>query len=246
MSAKIYKAIFRLDYPLSYSIVDRLGEYCEFINNKTAHEPFAESKGVIEMNRHLIIFDSKINDDRCVLNLDIKSFNSGIDFPKGCDISSLARFPLFSLADEVIEKLEQNSKIKYDRIGFRIFLLIEDEKLKFANLLDYIWDNNVIFTEAFKDHYPQRDDIGLVYEASAKDNEKIRLSLGPYQKQESKRYFSLENDVQEGIIFDIDISQTKINLPKLNLVKFIHKYQKTYEHFVGYTIEQFKKEGILT
>jgi hypothetical protein len=243
MNANIYKAIFRLDYPISYRIVDRLGEYLEFITNKTNEKPFTESNGALSMANHSIAHNSKIGDDVFTLNLDVKSCDAVIEFPKGLEISKLNKCPLFSLADEVIEKLEDGTKFKYDRIGFRVFLIIEETKLDFNQLRDYVWNCNKTFGDAIIGRYEQREDIGLVFEASAKDDEKIRYALGPYKEKESQRYFVLKNDVKEGLIFDIDIWQNKISLPKLKLVKSISSYQKTYDSIIIYTIKQM--EGIL-
>jgi len=241
MNAKIYKAIFRLDYPMSYGIVDHLGEYLEFIQNKTDQEPFSKSIGRLNTVSHSISNDCKIGNDVFSLNLSIKSFDAVIEFQNGIDIKKLPKCPLFSLADEVIEKLEEGNRFKYDRIGFRVFLIAENPKFTFKGLLDLIWDCNSIFGDALlKERYTEKEDIALVYEATSKDGEKIRYQCGPYQEKEATKRFSLKNDIKEGFIADIDIWQSKVTLPKLKLVSFINDYQKIYDKIIKNTPELLK------
>lgn len=241
MNAKIYKAIFRLDYPISYGIVDHLGEYLEFISNKTDQKPFSESKGTLDMIAHSIVNSCKIGNDVFTLNLSIKAFDAVIEFQNGIDFQKLAKCPLFSLADEVIEKLEEGNRFKYNRIGFRVFLIAEDSKLTFNGLRDIIWNCNTTFGDALKERYTERVDIALVYEAKSKDDERIRYQCGPYQEKEAAKYFSLKNDVKEGFIVDIDIWQGKVTLPKLKLVNFINDYQKIYDKMIQNTHEQLEQ-----
>jgi hypothetical protein len=239
MNAKIYKAIFRLDYPISYRIFDHLGEYLEFISNKTDQPPFFESKGVLNIVSHSIVNNCKIGNDVFTLNLSIKDFDAVIEFQDGIDIKKLPKCPLFSLADEIIEKLEEGNRSKYDRVGFRVFLIAENSKLTFNGLRDRIWDCNSTFGDALlKDRYTEKEDIALVYEASSKNDEKIRYQCGPYQEKEVTKYFSLKNNIKEGFIADIDIWQSKVTLPKLKLVSFINEYQKIYDKIIKNTYEQ--------
>jgi len=230
---KVFKTIFRLDFASSaYKILDKLGEYYELIDKKINQKPFSEGKGNINPLNHSLTQTAKVADDILTLNLDLRTFNAIIEFQNGKDVDELAKNPLFPLADQIIEKIETEHYPKYKRIGIRSFIIIQRGDFKFEKLRDYIWNCNKIFGEPLTSIYENRYDIGIIFEASSNDEEYIRFKLGPYQKKEQAKYFSLKNNIEEGLIFDIDNWQSNISIPNLTLVKLIRQHQKTYNDLV--------------
>lgn len=59
-----------------------------------------------------------------------------------------------------------------------------------------------------------------------------QLILGPYQNNERAKYFTLTNEIKEGMIFDIDIWQSNISIPKLKIVELLKSHQNIYKEVV--------------
>lgn len=232
MAEKIFKTILRLDFPMVYRLYDKLGEYLELTHLITSEKPFIKGKGELNTLNHSMHNTSKIGEDIFTLNLDLKTFNTVVEFKDGLNISKLNKSPLFSLCSEFIKKLEDDNVIKYSRIGFRSFIVIERPEYKFDKLRDYIWKANQVFGDTLKDIFGQKNDIAIVFESKSDQDEDIRLTLGPYQQSETSKYFNLENNIKEGLILDVDIWQTKISVPMFNLDKLINRCQKVYSDLI--------------
>jgi hypothetical protein len=230
---RIYKSIFRLDFPLAYKILDKLGEYLELIKNKTDENPYSKGRENIDLVRHSLSHTANIGENTFTLNLDLKTFNAVIEFQDGISVDKLYKIELFSLADEIIEKLEDDHSSKYDRIGFRSYILSERKEFKFLKLRDFIWGLNEIFGVSIANHFEEKHDIGIVLEAKSESEEWIKLQLGPYHHNEQSRYFTLENSIREGLIYDIDIWEQKISVPKYNMIESIRNHQNIYKKLIN-------------
>lgn len=229
---KIYKTIFRLDYPLAYKILDNLGGYLEFIRKRTSQKPFSNGIGNINLLQHSLRHSGKVGDDPFTLNLDLKTFNAVLEINNGQEIGNLSKNPLFKLADDLIEYIEIEHSSNYERIGVRNYILIKDEKIKFNELNDYIWNCNKAFGYPLSQFFNQKQDIAVVFEAKSANDENIRIQLGPYKNEERPKYFSLNNEIEEGMILDIDIWQINVSLPKLKLETLVHRHEKIYNEVV--------------
>lgn len=233
MIMKAFKTIFRLDFPLAYRILDKLGEYLELIHIKTNQNPFSEGKGNVNLIEHSLSYNAKVADDIFSLNLDTKTFNAVIEYQGGSELNVLAKHPLFILADEVIEKLEKEHSSRYKRIGIRSYIIIQKKEFDFVKIRDYMWNSNKIFGDPLTSLFHTKYDIGVTFEAQSDNEEYIRVNLGPYHEREISKYFSLKNELKEGFIFDIDIWQGNISIPQIKLVELIHRYQKVYSELVS-------------
>jgi hypothetical protein len=63
--------------------------------------------------------------------------------------------------------------------------------------------------------------------SSDKRKENLRLSFGPYKKEESKKYFILENEIKEGLIFDVDVWQRKVKIPNFKIKERVSSFEKS-------------------
>ncbi|MBN1998947.1 hypothetical protein JW935_15415 [candidate division KSB1 bacterium] len=138
----------------------------------------------------------------------------------------------FNFQKILLKKLEEDHSTKYDRVGFRSFILFKKENLRFSKIRDHIWADNKTFGDPLAELFKEKQDIGVTFEAKSKDEHFLRIRLGPYHNEEKVKYFFLENNVDEGLIFDIDIWQTNISIPQLKLVEIIRTYQKYYTDII--------------
>ncbi|MBN1998946.1 hypothetical protein JW935_15410 [candidate division KSB1 bacterium] len=104
---KIFKSIFRFDYPLAYKILDKLGEYLENINNTTKEGPFSDGSGKVDLIQHALSFNAKVNEDVFTLNLNLNTFNAVIEFQNGTEVKTLCKHPLFQFSENIIKKIRR-------------------------------------------------------------------------------------------------------------------------------------------
>lgn len=224
---KIFKTIFRLDFPVAYGILDKLGAYLEFLTSKTRQKPFEAIRTDIDLSQHSITCTAKVVNDFFNISLDLSTLSGFIEFQNGKNINGIAREPIFTLAEELIQKLEMQTNSKYDRIGLRSYIILQKEQLHFESIRDYFWQCNNLIGEILTGFYEVKNDIALAFEAKS-PTEFIRLNLGPYQSSEKNRYFSLKNDIKEGLLIDIDIWESNISIPDFKLVEMIRNHEKKY------------------
>lgn len=218
---KIYKSIFRLDYPISFSILDRLGEHLEFIYNKMQKPDFENIKNDINLQNHSINSHGVVGEDEFNLHLSLNTFNAVIEHKEGLNITTLAKHKIFLLADDVIERLDiERNFSEYERIGVRLFIIKEHPGLKFKKILDYMYKLNNPFSSLFTKNSFEVRDIGLILETKNEYDTFLKLHCGPYQENESIKYFSIQPSVKEGFIMDIDVWEKKIKIPNFKFTEF--------------------------
>lgn len=80
---KIYKAIFRLDYPISYKVVDSLGSYLDFITQKLQKKPFKNFNNSIDFVLHALSSQAELEDGSiCRFNISIKAIDVLVEFAR--------------------------------------------------------------------------------------------------------------------------------------------------------------------
>jgi len=230
---KVFKDIFRLDYPISYSLIDRFGEQLEFITQQTSEAPFKNFGGEFDIANHSITAKGQLNEDRTLIKLDVRTFHAVTEHKDGLEIEKVKKYPLFELADKIVERLEIKMVTEYERIGFRSWILVEEDSLKFDNILKYIVNSNNLFNNVVTKHFSDINDISLVIESKTSDDNYIRINLGPYQEAEVKKYFALTNSIKEGLIIDIDIWQVKVKIPGFKLTEFVKYTQNICYNMVN-------------
>jgi hypothetical protein len=210
----IFKSIIRIDYPLNYSLLDNLGQELEFIQQKTLEDKkFINSQGNIDLLNHSIRQSGKYKKDSYSLNLSLRTLDMIIIHSEGVEIEFLQSGKPIKLFGEMIKKLSVKT---FERIGFRFWVIIEHDNYKFDLIKEYISNSNKLFSDTIKKQFTEVSDIALVYEShSEQDN--TRISLGPYQEGEEKKYDFQSPNIKEGLIFDIDLWENKIKTPNFNL-----------------------------
>lgn len=228
---KIYKAIFRLDYPLNYALLDKLGEHLEFIKKETKSNNFKSVKYDINLINHIITTSGLFGEMPFILNITLKNFDGTLEFTNGLELQEISKLKFFNFIDLVIKKLEVTNST-YERIGFRTYGIHYSEKTKFTYILDSIVSNNKKFTDPFENHFRTPNDVALVIEAIDLKEDSLRVTLGPFKNEEWQKYFSIKPEIKEGIIFDIDSFQMKLDLPGFKMSNFVSKNETLQKNII--------------
>lgn len=236
----IYRAIFRIDYPLSYNIMDKLGAQLDFIQQKVVPMKFDATKFDIDPLKHSISFSGQIDKNRYNIRLSLNVLEGTLDFPEGTEIRRISANPLFGLLDQIIENLAIKEGT-YNRIGFRIFVLEINEKFNFENILKLFKEKLKLFETPITQNFAPVNDAGIVLETLNDDSDNIRVSVGPYQADEKGKYFIFDPQIEEALIFDIDVYQKKIKIPGFKLSEFIKEKEKAVENIVTVTSNNLKE-----
>lgn len=225
---RIIKFIFRVDYPLNYSLIDKLGEFLDFIKNQTTKKPFKDVKNSISIAEHIITSEGTIQENKFQINLNVSSFNGEVEFIKSIDFNDIMKCQLFSLVESVIEKMQFGKNCDFNRIGLRIYVVDENEKFKFESVLENILTKNKSFVGSISKHLDKVNDVGLIFESINDSSDSFRLNLGPYKEKERKKYFTIDPEIVEGLIIDLDVWQSKITIPEFRLTNMIKQKIKLY------------------
>lgn len=228
MNVKIFKSIFRVDYQLSYKILDRLGQQLEEIVDRTKDKPFSESRGNIDLLNHAISSHGNIYDGKYILNLSINTFDGTIESSEGFEIDRYCKSPLFKLADDIISELDFKSFKRFNRIGFRSFLIIYGDDIKFDKVLNYFNRVNSPLVNIVEKSFSKVNDAGVILESFSEALGNLRLSIGPFGEKDQKQFFSEELACKEGIIIDLDWWNEKIEIPGIKISEIIRKCQDIY------------------
>jgi hypothetical protein len=158
----------------------------------------------------------------------LKTFLLDLHSRQGSELASLARHQGIALADDVISQLSEGGLSKFDRLGFRNWVLIADSKYTFKRLLDYFVRKNKGLDSAISSClFSPTEDVGLVLESKNADNINLRVHTGPFQKSEAEKYFPFSSPIEEGLIIDIDLYEFKIDVPGFKMQSFVKDCQKT-------------------
>lgn len=243
--SKVYKTIFRLDYPISFKIIDNLGEYAEFLHSDSLQKaPFVDGKTNIDLTSHRISSTGSVDKDMFSFTLSITSLDAIIEHGVGVDVGSLSKHPVFDLANKLLPRLEkENDVMRFERIGLRTWSIIENDNFKFDRIRDYLLSKLTKFNNAIKPNFNSSEDIGIVLESKSDAGIAVRISFGPYQIAEQSKYFSLKHDsIKEGLIFDIDIWETKKEIKGLKFIELTKHYQKKMDSIIEKIKENLLEE----
>jgi len=240
---KIYKTIYRLDFQLAYKILDKLGDYLHDIEERFKEKPFSSGKGNVDLIQRALSFFSALGDDRFIINLDLTTLNGAIDFQNGVEIDKLSKNPYLVAVDSIINKLEGDHQSKYNRTGIRSYIIAKSEELTFDKINGYMWDCNKVIGKPIDELFKKNQDIGIIFEGQSDDQVNISARIGPYRKEEQKKYFSLpHDDIEEGLILDIDIWQNNISIPQYKLTESLKRCQLTYHKLAESIVSEMKDQ----
>lgn len=211
-------------------MIDRFGEYLELIHNHAKGNHFSGGEGGFDFSNKISTYSAQVDSNPFTLNFSLKDINSIIEFDGGINFSEIKNNRLWELSQTIIDKFEKDNTPTYNRIGLRAFILLEEEDITFEKVKKHLWASNNVFNGIVDNYFDKKNDIGITMEMSSeKKNENIRITFGPYKKDESKKYFRTENAIKEGVIFDVDIWQNNIKIPNFNIQNHVKFFEKKIE-----------------
>ncbi|MFH0899221.1 MAG: hypothetical protein V2A73_01200, partial [Pseudomonadota bacterium] len=70
---RVFKSIYRLDFPLCFALVDSFGKYAERIHEAAGAEPFKRHKTNVDLLNHVVTSQLTVREDRSQFSLSLKS-----------------------------------------------------------------------------------------------------------------------------------------------------------------------------
>ena len=239
---RVLKYIFRIDYPVSYSLIDKLGDFLDYLHINTNKDPYKNVKNNINISSHIITSEGDIGDNKFVITLSVDSFNGELQLTDSSDFNDLLKCQLFSLVQSIIERMRFMKGSEFKRIGLRIFAIDDNEKFKFDKILKYMLDKHQSFVNSLSHMTSNVNDVALTLESINPLEESYRLVFGPYQDAEKNKYFSFDPNIKEGLMFDFDTWQPKISIPELNLIETIKQRIRLYSQIMPKISQQLLEE----
>lgn len=215
---RVYKYVFRLDYGPRFELLDSIGKLAAHVDRIRSDAPGGSVQTTVELNTEKITSAGELDGARYSLNLSVTSLDGVAEF-RGHGRSLGERIPLLQKAEGLLVPMGVST---FRRIGYRTFVLVTGGDLTFSRVRERIANQlrdpgASAATEALPGS--ALDDMAIVLEAAA-GSQRIRVAYGPYRQREFRKYFSESPPVEEGMIFDIDVSQEQVELPSLKLERF--------------------------
>lgn len=226
---KLYKSLFRLDYPLSYSLVDRLGNHLEFLmDNSLNNKAFQNIGGELKLGgNHTCYHYGSVKEDNFRTVLNPTTFNSSIEHYEGLNLKELHNHKTIKLCGKLLEEKEVLGKeSKYKRIGLRTWIIVENPLFTKDKILNYVCQSNKESSLLLGNTFSKIKDIMVTYELEGEQGTSARVSYGPYYNEEKEKYFTLKRkedlniNISEALIFDIDIWDNMVKVPEFDLSSF--------------------------
>jgi hypothetical protein len=225
---KTYRAIFRLDFPVLHSLLDRQGELTDSISNEIHARIKNITKEEIGVDPALRGIRARIETEEYsfIIQLNLSSCFLDLGCPGGWAINNLAKHPAFIVADKVTNLLSGYGLRRYNRIGMRCYILYSSERIVFDRFLDYLLDRNNAISTVVGRTFADPKDIGVTIESRNADDISLRVSFGPYTNSELGKYFSFKDSpIDAGLIADLDLWQNMLDIPGFRAKNTVIDYQ---------------------
>lgn len=224
---KIFKSVFRLDYPVNYIIIDHLGEQFDSLISILKKDEYKIIQPTYDVSTHSIRINAE--QERFFYNLEITpvSISGDIEYKNGKIIDSSNSEKFFKAVDSVLAKIEILKKWQFDRIGLREFYLAEEiNSLAFHSILNKILDSNKKLVLNVNPNKSVVSDVALFLEIDTENGLKNNVKYGPYRDSEKRRYFRvIDPMISEGLIIDLDSYLVKYNIPNFKFSEFSKRVQ---------------------
>ncbi|WP_196795554.1 hypothetical protein [Fluoribacter dumoffii] len=205
-------------------MLDHFGKYTEIVHRETQNSPYSDAKTNINPMEHSVTSTAYYNSDVFRFNLSLKTLNALIEHEKGANLLELHSHPTLTLADKLLAHFEESSFNTLDRLGFRTWIIVSDNKFTFDKVKNALVKLNAPLEHTLNKQIGKTEDICITFENQHDHGEYSRISLGPYREIEQNRYFSVPINIKEGFIMDIDVSQRKFEIRNLSLSKSSRYY----------------------
>jgi len=248
---KVYKTIYRLDYPINYSMIDKLGLHADKIA-QDAKKMNLDLTFALNLPNHIVTASGHQDEDYFMITVTPQTVTGVIEHYSSCNLNDLHSHPVVQIGGNVIKEINHNNDTVFLRYGLRV-LSISSEGLCFESVLKNLAEKNKPQSDSLSSSEFNLTDIAMVLESVSENNDhNTRIQFGPYKQEENSRYFSLKVDkqpidigIKEGLIIDADIWQINNKIKDFDLPKYsryyIYKHQQLIEKITKSTALEVKK-----
>jgi len=239
---KIYRVIFRLDYPLSYQFLDSLGKVTDFVQTFFDNLPIQEKKVDLDiLNRKIDAFCVDKNNNGLLFVVELQTIHGSFDFKNGAEIPQILKFFGVDLIHEMVNQLKLDSLKYFNRFGIRCLYLSDEPAFTFDSINRYILKQEKILSNAFEHSGFSRDD-SLIKIVGKKELNGLGVAYGPYQVSESPKHFGIQPSVNEGLIIDIDLFTSKLEAQKIDFKSKMELYLSEIDKLAKSIVSNLEKE----
>jgi hypothetical protein len=230
---KLHKSIFRVDFPICFGIIDRLGRYSDFLHKSTRETPFVDAKSEVNLVDNTVANSGNVGDDHYRISLTVSSLDAVTEYTHGIEVGELAKHPVFELGDAMSAEIKGDIGTVYERVGLRTWILVDDPNFAFDAIRDDLRASLPQLDGAISKEFPKPKDIGIVFEATNEHDVDVRVACGPYRASEYGKYFKKRPDLEQGFILDIDLSERKVDIPRFRFSRFAIRSESQLTHVVA-------------
>ncbi|HEY2405221.1 MAG TPA: hypothetical protein VGI10_04425 [Polyangiaceae bacterium] len=230
---KLYKSIFRVDFPLCFGIIDRLGKYSDFLHKTTQRLPFVDAKSEVNLVNNTLANSGRVDNDHYRFGLTITSLDAVTEHTDGVEVGELAKHPVFEVGDAMRDELKGDIGTVYERVGLRVWILVEEPSFSFEGIRDALRANLPQLDGPVSKAFPKPKDLAIVFEATNEHDVDARVACGPYRSSEYEKYFKKEPALREGLVLDIDFSERKVDIPGFRFSRFAARSEAQMLSVVG-------------
>lgn len=229
--ALIFRSILRFDYPTKFELFDRLGRVAAQLEavgglgveiNWTEHRVSALSKGAASAFRTTVDLNSVVAEH--------------LFSPAGKALG--AEPPHADLVSGMVHAAEVAS---FTRMGYRMWILVRGPALRF-DAIRSVFAKTSVRVDKIVESFGALTDIGYTIEAKSEIGQFLRIHAGPYRAEEFRKYFRADPEVPEGMIFDVDVWQTGLDMPEPNAKRFALLAEKTARRLILRFVDTIEKE----
>jgi hypothetical protein len=219
---KTYKTICRLDYSPAFHLIDNLGKFAEFFHQETSKPPFSKAYTDVNLVGHSITGTVAIGEDRARINLALNSLDALAEHKVGFNIEKINDHPVFPVLEKLIAELERAGVTAFLRIGLRVWIVVERDEFSSENLLNFSTGLLKPVESVTVKNFGPTYDVGFIIESKSHQGSFLRTIFGPYDASEKERtkYFSLNQEIGQGLILDVDFWQQKLEVPKFSMTEY--------------------------
>jgi hypothetical protein len=237
---RTFKSIYRLDFPPLFRLLDSFGEHLEFVRERASQPPFENDKTQILLSTDNSNVGARLHvgKDAAAIGLSLKHFDLVVEYEEGVELGHASDHPAVELATHLIKSLAEERIRGIERVGMRHAILVEHEKFQFDALRDHFAKSVTPVNAAVASVFPRLEDFSTTFEACAEDGTHLRAMVGPYRQEERERRFPLgAKGITQALIIDLDLWQTKIEMPGFSLATSARNYERMARKVVEKLVE---------
>jgi hypothetical protein len=222
MPMSVFKLIIRLDFPIVYEILDRIGTCCAILNR--GREDFWQAAGMLAGGSGALA-NYRSNDEYRHISIEATAFIILWESYPGIDLSKLLTVDTFQKFDEMFAEFSKIFAVdRINRAGFRILATSENNGGKndrFEKAKGFIAGEQV---NLIQKNLGMINNLAVTFEGTTESKSQYRLSYGPYSQDEPFKYYErlvVPNNSRKNtdgyFTFDLDLFETMISLKGTSL-----------------------------